>query len=330
MNNFLLFIALLFLCNISCTLPTNDDINDGLEWIETSKFDGGDITDFLIKDSLLFAGTRKGVFYTKDMGSSWIESNNGIPQNASIRCLCFYDDTIYAGTYNNGIYKSYNNGTNWINSSNGLPDSSNIRELVFINDLFFAGSRKGVFLSTDYGFSWKSANSGLTDTHINALAVKGTDIFALCCGGPPHDGILFHSSNNGASWIRKDSGIASMYGTDLLVKGQDIFAGTDGAGIFHSNNNGISWTTKNIGLPDAYIRSFVSKDSTLFVATNSEGPSGGGIYMSNDTGNNWSHISKNHELTYGDVRTIIVFNDFLFAGTATKGIWYLDIKNLLI
>jgi hypothetical protein len=35
-----------------------------------------------------------------------------------------------------------------------------------------------VFLSTDTGASWAAVNTGLTNLHVSALAVSGTNLFA--------------------------------------------------------------------------------------------------------------------------------------------------------
>ncbi len=57
----------------------------------------------------------------------------------------------------------------------------------------FAGTHGGAFLSTDNGTSWTAV--GLRDTSVGALAVSGTNLFAVIPGGG-----VFRSTNNGTSW----------------------------------------------------------------------------------------------------------------------------------
>ena len=60
----------------------------------------------------------------------------------------------------------------------------------------FAGTQGayggGFFISTDNGTSWSAR--GLAPLGVNALAIKGTNLFAGSNG-------LFLSTNNGASWM---------------------------------------------------------------------------------------------------------------------------------
>jgi hypothetical protein len=47
----------------------------------------------------------------------------------------------------------------------------------------FAGTTNGVFLSSDNGANWAQANSGLSDTVVNGLAISVRNIFACINNG---------------------------------------------------------------------------------------------------------------------------------------------------
>jgi len=81
---------------------------------------------------------------------------------------------------------------------------------------------KGIFRSTDNGFSWIDVNNELTNLSILSIAVNTNDlIFAAT-----EDGIV-RSLNNGVDWEPVDNGL--LYGNvDQLEIGSDDFivAGT--------------------------------------------------------------------------------------------------------
>ena len=96
------------------------------------------------------------------------------------------------------------------------------------NNIFAASSYEGVFLSTNNGGNWIQVNNGLTDLHVFALAVYGSNIFAGTGGG------VFASSNNGATWSSMNAGLTNSSIASLAIHDNNFFAGTNGSGVFVS------------------------------------------------------------------------------------------------
>lgn len=175
-------------------------------------------------------GYGSGILLSKDNGSTWQESNNGLPSGVIVWSLIKNDTNIFAGT-NKGVYLSANNGSSWTAMNIGLPDSSNVSTLaISASGSIFAGTfRKGVFLSADHGASWNAVNTGLDSSGsltISALAIMGSTIFAGTADG------VYVSANNGASWINMSYGLSypayaqgNVYSL-AIINGCNIFAGT--------------------------------------------------------------------------------------------------------
>src|SRR5947208_3368637 len=70
-------------------------------------------------------------------------------------------------------------------------------------NLFAGTTGGGVFLSTDNGTSWTSANNNLPTSglYVNAFAVSGTNLFAGTLLGD-----VFRSTDNGTSWMAASTG----------------------------------------------------------------------------------------------------------------------------
>jgi hypothetical protein len=159
-----------------------------------------DTTQYLSIHSLavsgtnLFAGTGDdGVFLSTDNGASWTAT--GLT-NTGVAALVFSGTSLFAGTSGGGVLLSTDNGTNWTAVDNGLTKNS-FDGLIYVNALaisgtnLFAGTLGGVFLSTNNGSTWTPVNTGLTDSAVLALAVSGTNIFALVFSENTYGGFVW-------------------------------------------------------------------------------------------------------------------------------------------
>jgi hypothetical protein len=165
---------------------------------------------------------------------------------------------------------------------------------------------------------WSTANSGLTNKDVRALAVvSGTSLFAGTYGGG-----VFLSSNDGSSWTAKNGGFSefSNYGTEevvtFAVNGGNIFAGTFGDGVYLSTDKGSTWNYTSNGLTSTAIWALGinGNGSYVFAGVSGYVP---GVCFSSDNGNSWSN---NHTLSYG-VDCFAVNGSSIFAGTLGSGIY---------
>ena len=123
----------------------------------------------------LFAGTKGGVFFSINNGSSWTAVSNSLA-NAYVYSLAVNGTNLFAGT-NYGVYFFTNNGTSWTEMDTSLTNY-NVLSLAIAGENLFAAAGDGVYLSTDNGSSWTQVNTGLPNTSVWALAVSGTNLFA--------------------------------------------------------------------------------------------------------------------------------------------------------
>ena len=205
-----------------------------------------------------------------------------------------------------------------------------------IDTNLFAGTDGGggVFLSTDNGTSWTAANDGLTDTHIQALAVSGSNLFAGTYGGG-----VFHSTNYGASWVSANVGLPrANYDTTqyasiafLAVIGTNLVAATSNTsynggsptyygGIFLSTNSGANWTHVRNELPTTPILALVASGTNLFAGTD------GAVFLSTNSGANWTPASNGFPSS--DVGVLAVSGTNLF-GTTDGAVWRRPLSEMI-
>ena len=70
-------------------------------------------------------------------------------------------------------------------------------------------------------------NTGLTDTNINTLAVKGTNLFAGTANG------IFLSTDNGASWTPANTGVTNTSISALGVFGSNLYCSGERRSTIH-------------------------------------------------------------------------------------------------
>ena len=119
------------------------------------------IYSFFIESSFILAGTLNGLFKSTNGGLNWVQTN--IP-NESIRRIIKSGNSYFAGTiWGSGIYRSDDNGDNWFLTSMhnrdiyGLVSYGNIIIASTLSDI---DSLWGIYVSFNYGLSWKKINEG--------------------------------------------------------------------------------------------------------------------------------------------------------------------------
>ena len=185
----------------------------------------------------------------------------------------------------------------------------------------------GVFLTTDYGSSWNTVNTGLTDSSVATLLVYGEYLFAGTLGEENQDdnvtdGGIFRSSDNGSTWSPTNNGLTNAEVYAFVADGTNLFSGTstfDGnpGGVFRSTDSGNSWNAIDSGLPVLD----VGPDGAQALAVSGPNildglePDGQGIvYFSSNDGVSWNP-SDFSPITRDEVEAFAVSGTNTFAAT---------------
>lgn len=103
----------------------------------------------------------------------------------------------------------------------------------------------------------------------------------------------------------------------MAKQGNIIYAGTLGNGFIKSNDNGINWNPSNNGLTVLNIYAIAFSGNNIFVGAGALLGSSGGVFISTDSGNNWTSTG----LTNKNVRCLAISGNNIFAGTKGAGIF---------
>ena len=268
------------------------------QWIQTNLNPGIGYCLYS-NDTILYAGTNEGVFYTNDVGDPWYN----IGPEDLIFSLITAGNTIIAGSDAHGIWISSNMGENWTHPT-GM-DNKSIRTFCKNDSFIFAGTwGNGVFRSKDNGNSWQY--TGLDGQAVEALYAVGDTIFA---GGEYTDGVKVNFSfNNGDSWEYRLLPWPASRVYCLTYLDGIIFAGADG--IYSSTDMGDNWfleygvtfDTSGNAIDSKIFKELMVYDGYLIAALLANS-----IWISSDNGKHWTDFNAG------------IISDWTFEGLAVKG-----------
>ena len=113
------------------------------------------------------------LFVSTDAGDTWAEKTVRTYGDVQPTCIAADGSNIFLGVYT-GAQFSTNSGTDWRVISTDMV----IRSALFLHETFVAGSAYGeIFLSSDNGETWATADTGLPLSSIWSLASNDSDLF---------------------------------------------------------------------------------------------------------------------------------------------------------
>ncbi|HEY2370967.1 MAG TPA: hypothetical protein VGH82_00320 [Gaiellaceae bacterium] len=182
---------------------------------------------------------------TSDGGATWTRVT-GIPW--AVQSLAIdpqHPNIVFAGTARGDIFRSSDGARSWhqVATPPTLPRSHQYAIVTIAidprnPDNVYGGRRSGgIVKSSDGGQTWSRANTGLTDRHVNALAIDPRDprIVYASTGAPSTDApaAVFRSTDGARTWHPLDAGLPAVGVTAFAINasGRTVFASTMGDGV---------------------------------------------------------------------------------------------------
>jgi photosystem II stability/assembly factor-like uncharacterized protein len=224
-------------------------------WELVATHPGGTVANLAVvadadESALVFATTPAGLHYSSDAGQTWATTTLGLfgptVHVAAVSPGFARDRTLFVGTEDT-FFRSRDAGATWQAVLTGCRMLAVGLSPFFEDDqtIFVGTEHDGVLRSDDGGEHWVSANPGLLDLTVLALAlsprfdVDRTGFVATASG-------LYRSRNGGKSWravaLPGDDpavqclAISPSFGDDRLV-----LAGTEADGLVRSDDGGTTW-----------------------------------------------------------------------------------------
>jgi photosystem II stability/assembly factor-like uncharacterized protein len=276
-----------------------------------------------------------GVYASSNNGKNWEVRNIGIPIISSsaglVRHLLSANNELLAVADYAGIYKSNDNGATWTQSS-GVTSSSTYGVYQSIaavgNSIFYAN-----YYNPNSGALLRSTDGGQTFQQVTNLPVSGSSYGVYNAGGnnlvyivyvAPQYKIL-QSPDGGNTWSEVSTMPSYPYAS--AFHNGVLYVYSYSGHIFSSNDGGLTWSQSAYisATINDLVGATVNGADYLFAATQSNG-----IMYSTDAGDSWQEPSA--DLPTGvasHVKTLLVSNDTLLAGTDGRGVWRLALNEVL-
>ena len=159
---------------------------------------------------LVFVGTQRGVYRSKDRGDNW--ERMGLPEGRTVWSLKFHPhnpQVMYLGTEGSEVYRSEDGGESWryqgtISNPDAVQMAFSTRILGLAmepsqpDNMYAAMEVGGVARSFDAGKTWEVANRNF------AGDVDLMDLHGVAVGSPKGDAVFI--SNRTGMWRSRDRG----------------------------------------------------------------------------------------------------------------------------
>jgi len=299
-----LFLSLLILVG---TLPAaaQDISRSNQQWSEAfsyrliGPFRGGRVTaveGVQTKPSTFYMGTTGGgVWVTENNGEDWKNITDGFLNVGSVGAVTVAPsdpNVIYVGSgsacprgnisMGDGMYKSTDAGKTW--QHKGLPDAGLIGDVIVdpknpdrifvaaLGNIFGPNPERGVYRSTDGGNNWEKILYAGEKTGAVDIAMN-----------PENPRILY----------------AAMWRAER--KPWTLIDGGDEGGVWKSTDGGDSWTKLDGGLPEGVLGRIgvdvsPANPDRVWVLVETDEEKEGGLYRSDDGGETFKRINREHKL----------------------------------
>lgn len=241
--------------------------------------------------------TGGGLWKTDDAGQRWENISDGFFKTGSVGAVAVSESNsniVYVGmgehairgvmtSYGDGVYKSTDAGKTWTHL--GLKDTQQISRIEIHPtnpDIVFVAAQgaingstkeRGVYKSIDGGKTWKN--------------------------------VLYVNDMTGAVELSMDMNYPEILYAAMWHHKREpwvVLSGGEGSGLYKSTDSGETWKKIHKGLPDekgkmAIVVSRANSNKVYALIESDSNKDLGGLFVSNNAGENWNRVSDDNRLT---------------------------------
>lgn len=265
----------------------------------------------LVNDPLTyyFGTTGGGLWKTTDAGQHWQNCSDGFFKTGSVGAVAVSESNpniLYVGmgehaprgvmtSYGDGVYKSTDAGKTWKHL--GLEKTQHISRIEIHPsnpDILFVAAQGSLYAPNEDRGIYKSID-----------------------GGQTWDKVLFVDQMTGAAELSMDKNFPEILYAAMWEHQRfpwQVKSGGPGSGLYKSSDSGKTWKKIHKGLPEekgkmAISVSRANSDKVYALIESDTEKDLGGLFVSDDAGENWKLVNKSNRLTQRAWYYIEVFAD---------------------
>jgi photosystem II stability/assembly factor-like uncharacterized protein len=242
---------------------------------------------------VIAAGTRGGVYLTRDGGDSWLRISS--PSNADMEVVVSLafdpndSNVLYAGTPHLP-WKTTDGGLSWRSAHAGMLDDSDVFSIQVDATRpmqVFASACSGIYNSQNGGASWTKLTGARGASYRTYFVAEDPREPGVVFAGTTHG--LVKSGDGGKTWRQLSVHVTRWVAFDSLHP-RRIFVATDDAGILRSDDEGETLAAVNEGFCNRHLPSLAVAGGALFTNTIYD-PSSGGVFRLPAGGGAWEQTA---------------------------------------
>ena len=252
------------------------------------------------------SGTKDGVYYTSNGGSTWVQQTTAAFSDAASfpDCIWFWNATTgycmgdpIGSPISFEIYTTTDGGNTWVavpaaNKPAPLTGEFGLvaNQSIVGNTVWFSTNMGRVFKSTDKGLHWTVATcTPLSGNYIEPFFKS--DMYGLIMDkNPGSTGFLAYTNDGGSTFTaRNNTGntftfdMAYLPGTTSTWVSTGADVTNNAAGVTYSFDDGVTWNDMTETVGSQFLATAWINNSTGWAGAFSAGPGDGGMYKFNST-----------------------------------------------
>ena len=242
--------------------------DNGIIWTVVPNWKIG-ATNIFKTDTRLFITSFTALYESDYNLGQWDKTPFG-KDGPQINGLIFHrGNSIFAYVPESGkIFYTTNGGNLWLFSSLMIPWTITGNPYVALDGSHYIITRqRGLCKSTNSGFYWERADSGLLTIPLKSLFLETPDALYFS------DGLrIYKSTDNGSRWVQCNNGINALNINTFLFSGENIYIATNTNGFYKSIDRGETWESTGFALDSMDVISICTEpQSGIFAGTHFDG-----------------------------------------------------------
>lgn len=223
------------------------------------------------------ADGKFNIFKSTNYGASWnLKSNTG---NSGFSAFNFQNNTGYAVGGSGYMMKTTNYGENWTKEVE--RNKLNSIKIKNGNKILSAGEKGLIFLSDDFGNSWKKVQTGF-NFEINSINTDNSRQYFIAAGD---SGNLLRSDTSGLIWEHIKLNTNEKL-NKVITTNSYVFISGNNNNFFYSTDKGSSWTDCAPANYTQFIFRGIHESNNVFYLAGDSGT----VLRSTDRGIHWDNL----------------------------------------
>lgn len=269
---------------------------------------------------LIYVATKKGVFVTKNLATSYSRANKGLTDSLHVNELAIFGSKVFAVTENAGVFVSADSGKVWSPFNSGLMSMS-IKKVFASKGFVYVVCASGNIWQSNGTNDWALIMGGLPQgIEPVSLAFLGGKVFLAA-----HGQGAFVKTEGSGEWKDINKNLATDHLTSITALGTNVYVGAHHGGVYVSDINNIDWKataktsidhTTLLGLNGNAIQALSNYGGYVFAAYK------GGLLATSDEGKTWERGGNQFNLpSFTDVNKIGFAGERVFVTTENNCIY---------